>query len=62
MEYFHGAKNLNLKIFKVKAPCILNDLDGQLFEKIFGHKFAALGDKLINTIGEKENKIIIDDI
>ena len=51
MEYLHGATNLNLKIFKVKAPCILNDLDGQLFEKIFGHKFAALGDKLINTIG-----------
>ena len=40
----------------------LNDLDEQLFEKIFGHTFAALVDKLINTIGEEENKIIIDDI
>ena len=30
--------------------------------KIFGHTFAALVDKLINTISEEENKIIIDDI
>ena len=37
-------------------------MDKQLFEKIFGHTFAALVDKLINTISEEENKIIIDDI
>ena len=29
---------------------------------MFGHTSAALVDKLINTIGEEENKIIIDDI
>ena len=40
---------------------ILNDLDEQLFKKIFGHTFAALVDKLTNTIGKEENKIIIDD-
>ena len=66
-EYWHfgyhfGNKELNFKIFKAKAAYILNDLDEQLFEKIFGHTFAALVDKLINTIGEEENKIIIDDI
>ena len=55
-------KELNYRIFKAKAAYILNDLDEQLFEKIFGHTFAALVDKLINTIGEEENKIIIDDI
>ena len=55
-------KELNHRIFKAKAAYILNDLDEQLFEKIFGHTFAALVDKLINTIGEEENKIIIDDI
>ena len=60
--YHHGNKELNFKIFKAKAAYILNDLDEQLFEKIFGHTFAALVDKLINTIGEEENKIIIDDI
>ena len=37
-------------------------LDEQLIKKIFGHTFVALVDKLINTIGEEENKIIIDDI
>ena len=30
--------------------------------KIFGHTFAALVDKLINTISEEENKIIIGGI
>ena len=61
-RYCHGNKELNHKIFKAKAAHILNDVDEQLFEKIFGHTFAALVDKLINTIGEEENKIIIDDI
>ena len=60
--YHHGNKELNFKIFKAKAAFILNDLDEQLFDKIFGHTFGALVDKLINTIGEEENKIIIDDI
>ena len=55
--YHHGNKELNFKIFKAKAAYILNKLDEQLFEKIFGHTFAALVDKLINTIGEEENKI-----
>ena len=60
--YHYGNKELNFKIFKAKAAHILNDVDEQLFEKIFGHTLAALVDKLINTIGEEENKIIIDDI
>ena len=62
MGYYHDDKELNLRIFKAKAGCILNDLDEQLFEKIFGHTFAALADKLINTTNKEENKIIIDDI
>ena len=41
---------------------MLNNLDEQLFQKIFGHTFAALADKLINTTNKEENKIIIDDI
>ena len=57
-----AIKKKNHKIFKTKAAHIVNDVDEQLFEKIFGHTFAALVDKLINTIGEEENKIIIDDI
>ena len=61
-RYHHGNKELNHRIFKAKAANILNDLGEQLFEKTFDHTFAALVDKLINTIGEEENKIIIDDI
>ena len=59
--YYHGKKELNYKIFKAKAAHLLNNLDEQLFEKIFGHTFAALVDKLINTIGKEENQIIVDD-
>ena len=63
VKYYHDHKELNYKIFKAKAAHLLNDLDEQLFGKIFGHKFAALVDKLINTIGKKEvNQIIIDHI
>ena len=62
MGYYHGDKKLNYKIFKAKAAHLLNDLDKQLFLKIFGYTFAALVDKLINTIDKEENQIIIDDI
>ena len=56
----HGAKKLNLKISKVEAAYILNDLDEELFKKIFDHEFAALADKVINTISKEEKKIIDD--
>ena len=49
MGYYHDDKELNLRIFKAKAAYILNDLEEQLFEKIFGHTFVALADKVINT-------------
>ena len=57
-----GNKELNHRTFKAKAAYIPDDLDEQLFEKIFGHTFTTLVDKLINTIGEKENKIVIEDV
>ena len=60
--YYHGNKELNYKIFKAKAAYLLNDLDKQLFEKIFGYTFAALLDKLISTIDKEQKQIIIDDI
>ena len=37
-------------------------MDEYLFKEIFGHTFAALADKLINTTSKEENKIIINDI
>ena len=60
--YYHGNKELNYKIFKAKAACVLNDIADNSFEKIFGCKFATLVDKLINTTSKEENQIIIDDI
>ena len=62
MGYYHGDKELNYKIFKAKAAYLLNDLDDQLFKRIFGYTFAALVDKLINTVDKKENQTIVDDI
>ena len=62
MRYCHDDKELNLRIFKAKAAYILDDLDEKLLEKMFGHTFAALADKLINTTKKEESKIIIGDI
>ena len=63
VRYYHDNKELDYKIFKTKAAYLLHDLDEQLFEKIFGHIFTALVDKLINTVDKKEeNQIIINDI
>ena len=45
-----------------KAAYVLTEVDEQLFEKIFGHKFAALADKLINTTSKEENQMLINDI
>ena len=61
--YYHGNKELNYKIFKSKAAYLLNELDEQFFKEVFGHAFAELVEKLINTVDKKEeNQIIIDDI
>ena len=59
LGYHYGNKELSFKIFKAKAAYIQNDLDEQLFEKIFGHTFAALVDKLINTIDEEDIKKLL---
>ena len=60
--YYHGNKELNLKIFKAKSAYILNDIDENLFEEVSGHTFVALADKLISSTNKEENQIIINDI
>ena len=62
VKYYRGNKELNYIIFKAKAAHLLKDLDEQLFENIFGQTFAALVDKLINTIDKEEKQITIEDI
>ena len=62
VEYYHDNKELNYKIFKAKAAYLLNELDKQLFERTFGHKFTTSIDKLINTTSKEENQILINNI
>ena len=39
-----------------------HDIDGNLFEQIFGHTLIKLADKLINTTNKEENQIIVRNI
>ena len=39
-----------------------NEIDEDLFEQIFDHKFKTLTDKLINRTNKEENQIIINSI
>ena len=59
---YDDNKELNLKTFELKFAYLLNDIDENLFEEVFGHTFVTLADKLINTTKKEENQIIINDI
>ena len=48
-----GDKELKFKIFKLKLAHLSNDIDENLFEQIFDHKFETLTNKLINTTKKK---------
>ena len=62
MRYYDDDKELNLKIFKLKFAYISNDIDENLFEGVFDHRFVALANKLINTTNKEEIQIIVNDI
>ena len=62
MNYCDDNKKLNFKIFKLKFAHISNNVDEQLFEEIFGNKYVASANKLLNTISKEENQIFISDI
>ena len=62
VHYYHDNKELNYKIFKAKAAYLLNEVDVEIFKKIFGHKFVTLADKLINATSKEENQMLINDI
>ena len=57
-----GNKEWKSKIFKLKLAHLSNEIDENLFEQIFDHKFEALANKLINTTNKEENQIIVDSI
>ena len=57
-----GDKESEFKIFKRKLAHLSNEIDENLFEQIFDHKFETLANKLINTKNKKENQIIVGSI
>ena len=62
IEYYEDNKETNLRLFKLKLAHILNDVDDNLFEEIFGLTSVKLADKLINTTSKEENQMIVNDI
>ena len=62
IEYYEANKETNLRLFKLKLAHILNDVDDNLFEEIFGLKSVNLADKLINTTSKEENQTLVNDI
>ena len=59
LSYCDDSNRLNLKIFKLKFAHISNDVDEQLFEEIFGHKYVALTDTMINATSKEENQCLL---
>ena len=55
-------KELKPKIFKLKLAHLSNEINEDLFEQIFDHKFETLANKLINTTNKEENQIIVKNI
>ena len=53
---------MKFKIFKLRLAHLSNDIDENLFEKIFGHTLIKLADKLINTRNKEENQMIVKNI
>ena len=60
MEYYEDNKDINIRLFKLKFAHIFNDVDNNLFEKIFGFTSAKLVGKLINTTSKEDNQMLID--
>ena len=61
-EYYEDNKERHLRLFKLILAHVLNDVDDNLFEEIFGLTSVKLADKLINTTSKEENQMIVNDI
>ena len=62
MNYYEDNKEANLRLFKLKLAYVFNDVDDNLFKKIFGLASVELADKLINTTSKEENQMLINNI
>ena len=60
MQYYEDNKETNLRLFKLKLAHIFNDVDDNLFKKIFGLISVELADKLINATSKENNQVLID--
>ena len=62
-KYWHsgnfGDKELKFKYFQLKLAHLANIIDEKLFERMFGHKYETLANKLINTTNKEENQLIV---
>ena len=62
IEYYEDNNETNLRLFRLKLANILNDVDDNLFEEIFGVTSVKLADKLINTTSKEDNQMLVNDI
>ena len=62
MDYYEDNKETNLRLFKLKFTHVFNDVDDNLFKKIFGLTSIKLVDKLINTTSKEEIQMHIDNV
>ena len=60
MDYYEDNKGTNLSLFKLKFAHIFNDLDDNLFKKIFGLTSVKLASKLIKVTNKEDNRMLID--
>ena len=59
MFYCEDNKETNLRFFNLKFAHTFNDVDHNLFKKIFGHTSVKLADKLINITSKEENRCLL---
>ena len=62
MDYYEDNKETNLRLFKLKFAHVFNDVDDNLFKKIFGLTSIKSVDKLINTTSKEEIQMHIDNV
>ena len=60
IEYHEDNKDINFRLFQLKLAHILNDVDDNLFTKIFGLTSVELVGKLKNKTSKEENQMLID--
>ena len=59
IEYYEDNNEMNLRLFKLKLPHALDDVDDNLFKEIFGLKSVELVDKLINKQAKEKIRCLL---